>query len=621
MSPIEQEKDGAHVAFQLKEMPEGAAEDGIASCPSGDPAETEDDEERDKLPFLNHTRYSTVSAPGLTTITSKSSFAGLVSKASFSGLSSRPSMVSLRSTISRVNSELYPERDSIVAQSIGHSLAELPNLARKMYIITQVLAAVSVSIGSMAVGFSAAYTSPALASLDAPNSTLTVNEDQKSWIGSLMPLSALTGSFIGGYLIDAIGRKMVILLCGPPFILAWILIGSAMNIWMIYVGRAIGGLCVGLLTLTLPVYLSETIQPEIRGVLGLLPTTIGNLGILVCFLVGSYVNWWWLALVGAIIPLVFTTLMCFVPETPRWYISRDRVEDAQASLEWLRGSAADVDFELDAIQRNFEIAKQESSSLKDLFRRQYAKPFLLAMGLMLFQQLSGINAVIFYTVSIFKMSGSTINNYLSTIIVGVVNLLSTFLANVLIDRLGRKILLYVSSVLIVLSLVALGTFFYIKETAENAMSVAGTMNLTAGAGNSTDDVTGWKETVDSLSWLPLVSFMVYVVAFSLGWGPIPWLFMGEALPVKIRGPAASIVTALNWSCTFVITKTFPGMVELIGPSYVFYIFTGIMTLATLFAFFLVPETRGKTLEEIEEELSGRSSLRNRKISTVSGLHM
>lgn len=140
MSPIEQEKDGAHVAFQLKEMPEGAAEDGIASCPSGDPAETEDDEERDKLPFLNHTRYSTVSAPGLTTITSKSSFAGLVSKASFSGLSSRPSMVSLRSTISRVNSELYPERDSIVAQSIGHSLAELPNLARKMYIITQVSA-------------------------------------------------------------------------------------------------------------------------------------------------------------------------------------------------------------------------------------------------------------------------------------------------------------------------------------------------------------------------------------------------------------------------------------------------------------------------------------------------
>lgn len=161
----------------------------------------------------------------------------------------------------------------------------------------------------------------------------------------------------------------------------------------------------------------------------------------------------------------------------------------------------------------------------------------------------------------------------------------------------------------------------LQETAENAISIAESMNLTAGAGNSTDDVTGWKETVDNLSWLPLVSFMVYVVAFSLGWGPIPWLFMGEALPVKIRGPAASIVTALNWSCTFVITKTFPGMVELIGPSYVFYMFTGIMTFGTLFAFFLVPETRGKTLEEIEEELSGRSSLRNRKISTVSGLHM
>lgn len=135
------------------------------------------------------------------------------------------------------------------------------------------------------------------------------------------------------------------------------------------------------------------------------------------------------------------------------------------------------------------------------------------------------------------------------------------------------------------------------------------------------DFEWWETLVNNISWLPLVSFMMYVVAFSLGWGPIPWLFMGEALPAKVRGPAASMVTALNWSCTFIITKTFPGMIEALGPSIVFFMFSGIMVLGFLYVLLLIPETKGKMLEEIEEELSGRKSCPNRKISTISGLNM
>lgn len=151
------------------------------------------------------------------------------------------------------------------------------------------------------------------------------------------------------------------------------------------------------------------------------------------------------------------------------------------------------------------------------------------------------------------------------------------------------------------------------SAAVNSSIVA--VNSTLGA------VDSGVELVEQLSWLPLVSFMIYVIAFSLGWGPIPWLFMGEALPAKVRGPAASLVTALNWSCTFIITKTFPGLVDALGPSNVFFLFSGIMVLGTLYAIFLVPETKGKTLEEIEDELSGRKMLRDRKISTISGLNM
>ncbi|RXG57247.1 Facilitated trehalose transporter Tret1, partial [Armadillidium vulgare] len=279
-------------------------------------------------------------------------------------------------------------------------------------------------------------------------------------------------------------------------------------------------------------------------------------------------------------------------------------DNAERSLQWLRGTDNVVEFELEAIQQNYEMSKSETSSLKDIFKRQYIKPLCLSIGLMLVQQLSGINAVIFYTVDIFKLSGSSIDENLSTIIVGVVNFLSCFLANILIDKLGRKILLYISDVSMIISLFALGSYFYIKDLS-----------------NPEDSTNEWNSTIESIAWLPLVSFMIYVIAFSLGWGPIPWLFMGEALPAKIRGPAASLVTAFNWGCTFIVTKTFPGMIEKMGAYGVFYMFGVVMVIGLVFCIMFVPETKGKTLEEIEAQLSGRPAeygLR-RRYSEISGI--
>ncbi|XP_042234778.1 serine/arginine repetitive matrix protein 2-like [Homarus americanus] len=221
MSSTDQEKgSNQHVAFQMKSTEadvekneESPLSEDRPVIKNGATNSEEADEERDRLPFLKarQSRFSTTSIPGFPGMASRPSFGGLSSRPSFGGLSfgnmsSRPSMASLRSTISRVNSELYPERGSFVAFSIGHSLADLPTLAHKMYIITQVLAAVSVAMGSMAVGFSAAYTSPALASLDSPNSTLNVTEEQKSWIGSLMPLSVFNGQYCSAT-TDAVGAR------------------------------------------------------------------------------------------------------------------------------------------------------------------------------------------------------------------------------------------------------------------------------------------------------------------------------------------------------------------------------------------------------------------------------
>lgn len=359
-----------------------------------------------------------------------------------------------------------------------------------------------------------------------------------------MPLAGLAGGIMGGPLIEYLGRKNTILATAIPFIVSWLLIACAADVWMVLAGRALSGFCVGIASLSLPVYLGETVQPEVRGTLGLLPTAFGNIGILLCFVAGKYMDWSMLAFLGGALPVPFLLLMFLIPETPRWYVSRGKEESARKALRWLRGREADVEPELKGIIKSHSDAERHASkgALLDLMKKSNLKPLSISLGLMFFQQLSGINAVIFYTVSIFEDAGSTIDKNLCTIIVGVVNFMATFFGILLIDRLGRKILLYISGTAMTITLATLGTFFYMKNAGSD---------------------------VSSIGWLPLASFVIYVLGFSLGFGPIPWLMMGEILPAKIRGTAASVATAFNWSCTFIVTKSFADM---IGEFFLFTFF-------------------------------------------------
>ncbi|XP_049542411.1 facilitated trehalose transporter Tret1 isoform X1 [Anopheles darlingi] len=460
-----------------------------------------------------------------------------------------------------------------------------------IYIWTQVLAALSVSLGSMVVGFSSAYTSPALVSMQNRNITsFEVTDQSGSWVGGIMPLAGLAGGILGGPMIEYLGRKNTILATATPFIISWLLIGCATHVAMVLVGRAMSGLCVGIASLSLPVYLGETVQPEVRGTLGLLPTAFGNIGILLCFVAGNYLDWSGLAFLGAALPVPFLLLMFLIPETPRWYVSRNREDRARKALQWLRGRKADVEPELKGIAKSHQEAERHASksAMLDLLKKSNLKPLLISLGLMFFQQLSGINAVIFYTVTIFKSAGSTIDENICTIIVGCVNFIATFIATVLIDRLGRKILLYISDVAMIITLMTLGTFFYMK--------------------NNGDDVS-------HIGWLPLAAFVVFVLGFSLGFGPIPWLMMGEILPGKIRGSAASVATAFNWSCTFVVTKTFADITAAIGNHGAFWMFGSVCIIGLLFVIMYVPETQGKSLEDIERKMMGRV----RRMSSVANI--
>ncbi|CAL1687683.1 unnamed protein product [Lasius platythorax] len=457
--------------------------------------------------------------------------------------------------------------------------------------LTQILAALSVSLGSMQIGYASSYTSPALVSMrDNTTTSFEVTKQMSMWIGSIMPLSALFGGVAGGPLIEYIGRRNTILVTAFPFIGAWILISMAENVAMVLVGRSLSGFGVGVASLALPVYLGETIQPEVRGTLGLMPTAFGNTGILLCFMAGMYMDWRNLALLGATLPVPFLILMFMIPETPRWYISKGKAKMARKALQWLRGKNGDITEELAMIEKIHQksIESEQNNTFSELMKRNNLKPLLISLGLMFFQQMSGINAVIFYTVQIFKDAGSTIDENLSTIIIGIVNFISTFAAATVIDRLGRKMLMYISAVSMAVTLFALGGFFYAKSLDVN---------------------------VEAVGWLPLVSLIVYVVGFSLGLGPIPWLMMGEILPAKIRGSAASIATGFNWTCTFIVTKTFEDVIGVIGAHGTFWLFGVIVSVGLVFIIISVPETRGRSLEEIEKRFTGRT----RRMSSVANL--
>lgn len=444
---------------------------------------------------------------------------------------------------------------------------------------SQIFTSIFVSIVSMLVGFTNAYTAPAAESM---TKDMELSTTDFSRISGIMPLIAILGALLGGPSIQLIGRKWSLLSSDIIFLLSFAIMALAGSIWMLYVSRVIAGFAVGMANLVLPVYLGETIMAKIRGTLGLFPTLIGNGGLLTCYIAGRFLEWKPLAWVGFAISIPFLFLVFALPESPVWYMNRGNEESARSALQWLRSKNYNIEAEFEEMKRSTQEHSKRSINIKDVFTKSNMKPLFIALGLMFFQQLSGINAVIFFTTTIFEMAGSTIDSSLCTIIVGLVNLIATLIATVLVDRLGRKVLLYISAALMAATLIGLGVYFFIKR-------------------DSTDFSNA------KVGWLPLVCLVVYVLGFSMGYGPIPWLMMGEILPEKVRGLDASIVTSFNWFGAFVVTRSFLVMVDKIGPSYTYWIYAAIVLVSFVFVFFCVPETKGRTLQEIEKGMTGDKS--------------
>jgi SP family facilitated glucose transporter-like MFS transporter 8 len=443
-----------------------------------------------------------------------------------------------------------------------------------------IIAALAATFGAFVLGTLLGWSSPVQPQLQNGTSLspdniwyINLNNDEMSWVGSLVTLGALIGALSAGVLMDRFGRKTVLLAISVPYAVGWVLIIAAVDPSMLYIGRILGGFAGGICSVVAPSYVGEISIPSIRGLLGFFFQLMVCTGILVVSLFGLGLHWRWISAISAIFPLIFLAAVMYVPESPYFLVKKGRQDDARVALQWLRGADFEIQAEMRKMEANVQVELSQSARFSDLFQPWALKPVLVAIGLMFFQQVSGINAALFNAVEIFQSSGSTISGLVSAVILNVTQLSVTLVSSSLVERLGRKLLFLVSNIMMCISMFALGTFFYIQAND--------------------------PETAKSLGWLPLTSLILFIATFAIGAGPMPWLLTGEILPAKVKAPATSIATFTNWFLAFIVTKTFVDIQAGLTKAGSFWLFGGFCVLGVLFSIFALPETKDKTPEEIQ----------------------
>jgi SP family galactose:H+ symporter-like MFS transporter len=389
---------------------------------------------------------------------------------------------------------------------------------------------------------------------------------------SAVLIGAVIGAAIGGPLADSFGRRKMILAAALIFILGAIGTSITPNVYLLIAGRIVVGIGIGIASMTAPLYISEVSPSGTRGSLVSLNQLAVTIGIVVSYLVDyalAPINGWRYMLGLAAIPAIILGIgMIPLPDTPRWLISKNEKDQATKVLKRIRNNV-DVDKEMDEIQ---ESLKKQKGGRKELFNPLVKPALIIGIALAIFQQVTGINTVIYYAPKIFQFAGivSSSSAIFSTLLVGIVNVIFTIVAIILLDRVGRRPLLLVGLAGMVSSLILLGFSFYLS-------SLFGLLGNLSTAG-----------------------LMIYVASFAIGLGPVFWLLISEIYPLRVRGIAMSIASEANWGSNLIIALTFLTLVQLLGRFGTFWLYAAVGVGAWIFCYKLVPETKGRTLEEIED---------------------
>ena len=435
-----------------------------------------------------------------------------------------------------------------------------------------VLVSLVASLGGLLFGYDTAVISGAIGYL---RTHFQLNAIQAGWAAACTLIGCILGASCGGMLSDRFGRKKMLILSAIMFSISAVWSTIPRTLTEFVIARMIGGCGVGMASMLSPLYISEIAPARIRGRLVSLNQFAIIFGMLFVYVVNANIAaigeqawkeayaWRWMLASETLPAVLFWVLLYLVPESPRWLVEQERTEEAILILTRVDG-AAHAELEFKEITKALSL---ESGTFRELFQPGIRVALVIGVVLAILQQVTGINVVLYYTPEIFKQTGLHSNQAINaTVIVGAVNLLFTVVAIWIVDRVGRKPLLLIASVGMGISLAVLGWAFH------------------------NDKMEG--------PWV-LVSVLAYVASFAVAMGPVVWVVLSEIFPTRVRGRAMSIATVCLWIFCFLNTQFFLKLLELFKGD-VFYGYSVMCAVSFLFVMFCLPETKKKSLEEIEK---------------------
>ncbi|KAL7198839.1 hypothetical protein ACSBR2_021187 [Camellia fascicularis] len=399
--------------------------------------------------------------------------------------------------------------------------------------------------GSYSFGTCVGYSSPVQSAI---TEDLNLSIAEYSLFGSIMTFGAMAGAITCGPIADFIGRKGAMRTSSAFCVAGWLAIYFAKGSLALDVGRVATGYGMGVFSYVVPVFIAEIAPKNLRGALTTLNQLMIVCGVSASFIIGTVLSWRALALTGLIPCAILIFGLFFIPESPRWLAKVGQRKEFEAALQKLRGKDADT--------------SQEAAEIQ------------IAVGLMVCQQLGGINGVCFYVTSIFESAGFPSN--VGTIIYACLQVVITALGATLIDKAGRKPLILVSASGLVLGSVLTAIAFYLKT---------------------------YEIALEASPIFAVIGILIYVGSFSIGMGAVPWVIMSEIFPINVKGIAGSLATLVNWIMAWLASYTFNYLMS--WSSYgTFILYGAVNAIAIVFVVKVVPETKGRTLEQIQAAING-----------------
>ena len=435
------------------------------------------------------------------------------------------------------------------------------------------------ALGGMLFGYDTGVISGAILFIKAD---LGLNAFYQGLVVSSLLLGAMAGAGTAGPLSDRLGRRRIIIIAAIVFTVGALGAALAPNVAVLVLFRIVLGLAVGAAALIVPLYLSEVAPTEIRGAVSSLNQLMIVVGILIAYIVNALLaaSEAWRTMLGlAVVPsLVLLVGMYFMPETPRWLVSRGREDEARDVLRQTRDEES-VELEVTEIK---EVERDEEGGLRELAAPWVRPALVVAVGLAIFQQIIGINTIIYYAPTTLTEAGfgDQAATY-ANVAIGVLNVVMTLVAIRLIDRSGRVPLLVAGLIGMIASLVVLGASSLLLPAPQNP--------------------------TDPLAIITLACLAAFIASFAVSWGPTVWVMLPEILPLRIRGTAMGFAIFLHWGANFVVSQTFPILLATVGAGVVFLGYAVVAIAALLFVRSRVTETKGRSLEEIEADLQGKAS--------------